>query len=277
MLPDAAKPFCPAQILEEASMKKSWIPLIAFGILFFMSSAAFAAETSPSAKPEGSRKSAKTKVLGAGAKMLQQKAPLDAVNVYLDGFHFHSGDMSQQIEAHHYCSQLNEDFIQCIIYNGNGKDALLMGVEYVISRKLFEGLPEDEKKLWHSHVYETKSGQLIAPGLPRAAEHALMEKLVSTYGKTWHTWNLHHSDQGLPLGIPELMMGFTAEGQANPALVQARDKQFGINTETVRRDREDIPAPSILPGADAWQDGIIPQLKLEIKHGEVLKSEAQVK
>ncbi len=258
-------------------MKKSRIAIVAFGILFFVLAAAVAAETAPAAKPEGSRKSARTKALGAGAKILQQKAPLEAVSVYLDGFHFHSGDMSQQIEAHHYCSQLNDDFIQCIIYSGNGKDALLMGVEYVISRKLFEGLPEDEKKLWHSHVYETRSGQLIAPGLPRAAEHALMEKLISTYGKTWHTWNMHDFDRGLPLGIPELMMGFTAEGQANPALVQARDKRLGIDTKALKRDREDIPARGILPGADAWEGGIIPQLRLEIKQSEVLKPGDRVK
>jgi hypothetical protein len=26
--------------------------------------------------------------------------------------------------------------------------------EYIISRRLFEGLPADEKKYWHSHHYE---------------------------------------------------------------------------------------------------------------------------
>lgn len=28
------------------------------------------------------------------------------------------------------------------------------GVEYIISRRLYEGLPEYEKRFWHSHVYE---------------------------------------------------------------------------------------------------------------------------
>ena len=64
-----------------------------------------------------------------------------------------------------------------------------MGVEYIISARLFETLPEEEKKLWHSHDYEVKSGSLVAPGLPQAAERRLMEQVVSTYGKTWHTWH----------------------------------------------------------------------------------------
>jgi hypothetical protein len=76
---------------------------------------------------------------------------------------------------------------QAIIFDGNGKDAKIMGVEYIISEKLFKALDEEEKKLWHSHQYEVKSGTLIAPGIPDVAQQELMKKLVSTYGKTIHT------------------------------------------------------------------------------------------
>src|SRR5688572_15089799 len=117
----------------------------------------------------GAEKSAKTRALETGTALLQGKQPLEALNVYVNGFHFYSGNMQGQMEAHHYCSVVNEDLNQCIIFDGNGKDAKLMGVEYIISRKLFDPLPSDEKKLWHSHVYEVKSGQLIAPGVPQAA------------------------------------------------------------------------------------------------------------
>jgi hypothetical protein len=30
------------------------------------------------------------------------------------------------------------------------------GVEYIISRRLYEGLHEEEKRYWHSHVYEVR-------------------------------------------------------------------------------------------------------------------------
>ena len=62
-----------------------------------------------------------------------------------------------------------------------------------------------EKALWHSHVHEVKSGQLVAPGIPQAAEHELMERLVVTYGKTFHTWHTDQKD-ALPLGSPKLMI-----------------------------------------------------------------------
>jgi hypothetical protein len=129
-----------------------------------------------------------------------------------------------------------------------------MGVEYILSEQLFATLPAAEKSLWHSHVHEVKSGQLIAPGIPQAAEHALMKKLIHTYGKTWHTWHTD-SHARLPLGVPQLMMGFTADGQGDAQLVQARDRRFEINSQSKRDDRADIDAPAIDPGADSWQHG----------------------
>lgn len=51
----------------------------------------------------GAAKTATTTGLEAGAGILQNKAPLQALDTYLDGFHFYNGRMSGQMEAHHYC------------------------------------------------------------------------------------------------------------------------------------------------------------------------------
>jgi hypothetical protein len=206
--------------------------------------------SSSNVKAPGAPESVKTQALDKGAALLQQRPPVEAINTYLDGFHFPSGNMKEQVEAHHYCSIVNEDVTQCVIFDGNARDAKLMGVEYVISAKLFKQLPGQEKRLWHSHVYEVKSGQLLAPGIPVAAEKALMNKLVGTYGKTWHTW---HTDQhqALPLGEPQLMMGFTADGQLDAARLAQRDQRLGIDSLDKRKQRADIEAPPVEPGADA--------------------------
>ena len=210
--------------------------------------------TASSVESPGAGKSAKTATLEAGAAALQDKPPPDALNAYLNGFHFYSGNMGAQMEAHHYCAVLNEELNQCVIYDGNVKDAKLMGVEYIVSERLFKSLPAQEKTLWHSHVHEVKSGQLVAPGIPQPAEHALMKKLVRTYGKTFHTW---HTDlhKELPVGVPQLMMGFTADGQADAAMVAARDKRLGVDSAEKRRNREDIPSPAVAQGANSWQQG----------------------
>jgi hypothetical protein len=207
----------------------------------------------------GAETAARTEVLEAGAAALQSQPPIRAINAYLDGFHFYNGNMKAQMEAHHYCTILNDDFIQCVIYDGNTGDSKIMGIEYIVSGKLFAALPAAEKALWHSHVHEVKSGQLIAPAIPQVAEHELMEKLIGTYGKTWHTWHTDQ-DKALPVGVPQLMMGFTADGQSDVALVTARDERFGIKSNDRKQSRADIPAPAIDPGADAWQNGNVVQI-----------------
>ncbi|QNE38868.1 DUF1264 domain-containing protein [Hymenobacter sp. NBH84] len=209
----------------------------------------------------GAEKSTKTEVLEAGADVLQGKEPLRNMNIYLDGFHFYSGDMQGQMEAHHFCTKLNEDVIQAVIFDGNTADAKIMGVEYIISRRLFEKLPVEEKNLWHSHRYEVKSGTLVAPGIPDVAEHELMEQVVSTYGKTIHTWHTDR-DKELPYGGPQLMMGFTQDGQIDTAMVGQRDRRMKISTAEKRRQRADIAAPDVLPGADAWEKGEVRQFEV---------------
>lgn len=201
----------------------------------------------------------KTSLLDAGAAVIQDKPPVNALNTYLNGFHFYNGRLDEQMEAHHYCATLNEDVTQCVIFDGNTRDARIMGVEYVVSARLFAGLDNREKWLWHSHAYEVASGTLAAPGLPALAEHELMERLIGTYGKTWHTW---HSDQRkeLPLGMPQLMMAFTADGQAHPPMISARDARLGINSVQNRSRRTAIPVPAPVPGADAWMRGEVVQI-----------------
>lgn len=220
--------------------------------------------TGSNVQAPGAEKSTKTELLEAGANMLQDKTPLSKVSAYLDGFHFYNGNMEGQMEAHHYVTQLNEDVQQAIIYDGNGENAKLMGVEYIITERLFKQLPEEEKKLWHSHHHEVKSGTLIAPGIPDVAERELMEKLVSTYGKTIHTWHTDR-DLELPMGGPQLMMGFTKDGQLKQELVAERDKRFNVSTAEKRKQREDIPMPEVVPGANAWEKGEVRQLIISDK------------
>ncbi len=99
-----------------------------------------------------------------------------------------------------------------------------------------------------------KSGSLVAPGLPQVADKALMSKIVNTYGKTWHTWHTDR-DKTLPMGIPALMMGFTGDGQLDPALLADRDRRLGIDTQAIKRERQDLPEHPVVKGANAWEQG----------------------
>ena len=204
---------------------------------------AWAQEAPPSTSPPGESKSAKTRTLEVGARVLQDNAPLQPFDVYLVGFHPMKDHPEQQMEAHHYCHQVNEDFAQCTLFDGNTKNANLNGIEYIISEKLFVTLPEAERQYWHPHNGEILSGQLVAPGIPAAAEKQLMESKMNSYGKTWHVWNTGHEGMPadkLPLGPPMLAWSFNRDGEALPGLIEKRDKEQEIRSTEKRAQRADL-------------------------------------
>lgn len=193
-------------------------------------------------EPAGEGRSAWRVALEAGAALLQDMTPLKDFDVYVCGLHCAKGEPEMQMEAHHYCRQVNQDLLQCVIFDGNTKDANLIGIEYIISERLFETLPEDEKPYWHPHNYEVLSGQLAAPGLPEPAERAFLKELVNSYGKTWHTWHTgRHDGQGepghpLPFGDAKLMWSFNRDGEADESLKQDFQSTMGID-EAANRER----------------------------------------
>ena len=126
-----------------------------------------AGATDPAVEAPGRPESARTTVLEMGASTIQRDAPTDALEIYLVGFHPLKENPTHQFEAHHFCRQVNEDFAQCALYDGNTAEANLNGIEYIISERLFETLPEAEQPYWHPHNGEILSGQLVAPGLRR--------------------------------------------------------------------------------------------------------------
>src|SRR5687768_4828261 len=211
-----------------------------------MASPASASASAPAGEP----KSAKTRLLEAGARLLQGTPPLEGFDIYLVGFHPMKDHPENQMEAHHYCRQVNEDFAQCMLFDGGTKNARLNGIEYIISEKLFATLPREEKKYWHPHNGEILSGQLVAPSLPQVAEKALMRDKMNSYGKTWHVWNtgFHGSKAGdalpggdaLPLGDPMLAWSFNRDGEARPGLVEDRDRKMNIDSAKIRKERADL-------------------------------------
>lgn len=223
-------------------MKKiTWISMLAAA----GTGIAMTVRRSQSSAPEGvagDRKGILTHTLEAGARALQKTDPLNRFNVYLVGFHPMKKDPQHQMEAHHYCHQMNEDFAQCVLFDGNGPEARLTGIEYIISEKLFQTLPDEEQQYWHPHNFEILSGQLVAPAIPEIAEHELMLLKMNSYGKTWHVWDTsgRSGPSNIPLGPPMLAWSFNHEGEAEEQMIASRDVRLKVSTADKRRHRQDL-------------------------------------
>jgi hypothetical protein len=191
----------------------------------------------------GTDRTAKTATLETGAALLQAKAPVEKIAIYLNGFHIAKADPGMQMEAHHYCNQVDQDLAQCVLFDGNTAAARMMGIEYIISERLYRTLPVEERAYWHPHNYEVLSGELRLPGLPDVAERETLEGKVNSYGKTWHTWMTGMPDRKpdpLPYGPPHLQWSVNRDGELKPGMVAERDRRLGLNTAEERKARASL-------------------------------------
>lgn len=199
------------------------------------------------------------KVLETATSATQSFAPTKAICAVLNGFHNYAHDLTRTVEANHFCAHPHPDLRQCLLYDSpNKSNARLIGVEYMIPIARFETLPEEEKKYWHSHFYEVKSGLLAMPrpsAIPSAAWDAAetkeMGELVNWVGKTYHFWQVDRDDP-LPYGEPQLMMSIVKDSQVEQDKVQERDTRFGIDSSHKRELRSDIALPAAPSGCDGF-------------------------
>ncbi|KAL8090912.1 oil body-associated protein 2C [Apium graveolens] len=205
--------------------------------------------------PPGKAMSVEHHMLDKGAQMMQALKPIKEMNQHVCTFALYGDDMTRQIETHHYVTRLNQDFLQCAVYDSDESLGRLIGVEYIVSDKIFETLPPDEQKLWHTHAYEIKSGLWMNPRVPEMVMKPELENLTKTYGKFWCTW---HTDRGdvLPIGPPALMMSPQAVnlGMVKPELLKKRDDKYNVSSEALKTSRVELPEPEWLnPQADYWK------------------------
>jgi hypothetical protein len=139
----------------------------------------------------------------------QDRTPVEQLQVYVDGFHNYQRDAKlpaekqMQMRVAHYCQPLNPDFIQCIVYDGNTKNARMIGIEHIISDAEYKKLAPGEQKYWHPHDGEVDSGMLDLPGMAEDKKKDLLQMIRTTHGKTWHVWDAHAGK--IPAGKPTLM------------------------------------------------------------------------
>ncbi len=166
-------------------------------------------------------------------------APVAGPFAHFCGIHMAKKDPKFQLIVQHYCvahsTDHADDLFQCVLFDSTEKSAKLLGVEYIITDKAYRALADDEKKYWHPHTYEVLGGGLIAPGMEPDKEMDFMKMVMTTWGKTWHTWPDPKS--AVPVGEPLLVWALMGDGQVDDKLLAARDKQFNVKVDKIRETR----------------------------------------
>ena len=78
--------------------------------------------------------------------------PLGNVCEFLTALHIYADEARHSkircVDAYHFCSHVNENLRQCLIYDSSAPNARLIGVEYMVPKHIYETLEPDEQKLW---------------------------------------------------------------------------------------------------------------------------------
>ncbi|TKA51251.1 hypothetical protein B0A55_13255 [Friedmanniomyces simplex] len=198
--------------------------------------------------------------------------PFKSIHEFLTAVHIYADEAKQgvtrYVEATHYCAHVLEhwlirweleDLRQCLIYDSHEQDAKLIGVEYMVSKEIYDSFEPEEQKLWHSHEFEVKSGMLILPKPAgytdeewETAELHAMEEIIHLYGKTWHFWQVDAGHE-YPLGHPVLMGSAINADQLDLSEAMAkRNALFGVDHENKAKARKGLQSHQIHPNANSW-------------------------
>jgi hypothetical protein len=182
---------------------------------------------------------------GHGANNAQASGPLGNAHAHFCGIHLAKNDPTFQLITQHYCTAHSdshspdaEAVFQCLLFDSTLPTAKLLGVEYIISDKQYRRLPPAEKQYWHPHTYEVLAGGLTAPEMGAEEEMEFMRQLLTTWGKTWHTWP--DPTAAIPCGEPVLMWSAIADGQIDPEVIARRDRELGVSASKLRQRRGQV-------------------------------------
>jgi hypothetical protein len=110
--------------------------------------------------------------------------------------------------AYHFCKPVNEDLNQCVLYDGTGPDARLIGIEYLVSDAVYRKMPAEERAYWHDHKHEVDAGLLKSLTQTGEDEKKTLAAVRTLWGKVYHTWA---SGRDYPRGPARLYWSVTGE------------------------------------------------------------------
>jgi hypothetical protein len=101
---------------------------------------------------------------------------------------------------HHYCKLAQQEplVLECLLYTSSAPDARMIGVEYMIDKKLTRtNVPlETWNTYYHDHEIEIAGGRVQVLDRPEVEAKALAEAAAKTDGVIWKLW----MDEPVPSG-----------------------------------------------------------------------------
>ena len=118
-----------------------------------------------------------------------QANPLEGYTIHVTAPHVLDGEIIGPF--HHFCKPINEQIIQCILFESDEPNARLTEVEYMVSKDAVRSAIPKWSRLqnWHDHEQEIKTGRvaIVNPSNPKD-QKALADYVSKTDGIIFHLW-----------------------------------------------------------------------------------------
>lgn len=88
-----------------------------------------ASGTGTSVPPPGRATTVSSQLLDMGAQAVQALKPVRQMKQHACSFALYAHDLSRQVEVHHFVSRLNQDVLQCAVYDSDKPSARLIGTD----------------------------------------------------------------------------------------------------------------------------------------------------
>ena len=141
-------------------------------------------------------------VASADMMSASMSSPVSGYTLHIDASQHFAGHPDEII--HHWCKTFSSSFIECQLYDSDGPNGHLVGVETVVPTSVWKTFSADERAKWHYHRVEIpKLKVAVMPGLTKEQSAKVVASLLETYGKVWILWDPKTTD-GKPTGDPTI-------------------------------------------------------------------------
>ncbi|MBI4440543.1 DUF1264 domain-containing protein [Candidatus Woesearchaeota archaeon] len=122
---------------------------------------------------------------------IRGETPQKGFDLHVDAKHYVK---DARVPVHHWCKNINEKLIECLLFDTDAKNANVVGIETIITNDVWNALAPAIQKEWHDHSIEIIEAEATLPDTPADEAAKIVDFLKGTHGRVIYIWNFPKED-----------------------------------------------------------------------------------
>lgn len=125
-------------------------------------------------------------IAACSTQPLKTLGPQQGFDLHVDAKHYVK---DARVPVHHFCKTINNDLIECLLFDSDEANANLVGVETIITKNFWATFTPEQQKEWHDHATEIIEAEATLPETIPEKAAEIVEFLKGTRGRVIYFWN----------------------------------------------------------------------------------------